>query len=200
VTKTLKLKYKGFELELEFERNWYTTNLEVERGKTIYQILFELLIDGRMVNQKYLAKVLQSQNIQLSSTTIIKSMRIIEKALQNSRNSKLSSMRFRRKPHGGLQRVLDKKNPRGAYSVSQYRIIREAIYRMLTERQLEKKPYSIEELRDRCLSSLRQKGQEAGVNLGKPTLLKKLGEVIENHPNLPKPIGIRKSPGRPRRK
>ncbi|HIH08082.1 MAG TPA: hypothetical protein HA237_01795, partial [Candidatus Diapherotrites archaeon] len=91
------LRYKGHSIELEFKTNIFFAREEIARAKTLYQKLFEYLIDGRTVSYRGLAKVLARRGINIEKGTIRFAVLRIEEALKKSPDPVLQKMGFVKK-------------------------------------------------------------------------------------------------------
>jgi hypothetical protein len=115
----LNVSHKGYNLRLVLPYNSYYATQEFEPGKTMYQILFEHLIDGTTVSQGGLVRRYKWVNIFIRRTAIKWMMGKIEAALKTSKDRRLREMRFVTLPSGGVTPVLSRKTSRPRSTVMQ---------------------------------------------------------------------------------
>jgi len=157
----LTLSYKGFSLRLEFKTNSYYVRTEFEPGKTLYQILFEHLVDKRAVSVKGLARKYRNVNPFLRDWPIACMMQRIEAALGECPNEGLKRMRFVKLPRGGANPVIKRQRPTSRFTEEQRRVIERTIGIL----HLRGRKPSYEEIRAACLTVLARKGLQENVSL-----------------------------------
>ena len=155
----LTLRYKGYSLQLRFELNSYYMRTPFEPGKTLYQLLFEHLIDGKPVSCRGIARKYKAVNDSITANSIKKIMGRIESALKSSCDKRLRKKRFVTLPRGGASPVLERKSSESRFTEVQRAIIDKAVTAL---RSKGKKP-TPKEIRAACLRVLREKGLNGNV-------------------------------------
>ncbi len=182
---SLTLRYKGFSLKLVFKANTYYTKTPFEPGKTLYQTLFEHLIDGKTVSCHGLAKHYKKVNSYINPGAISQLLKRIEAAVKKSPNRKLRKKHFKRPQIGGASPVLSRKSPISRFTPAQREIFEKTIG--LLHKQGKRPRYK--EIRRACLNSLQKKGLAGNVILSDLAIWrakKRLGLPIRPPPR-PKP-------------
>ncbi|MDP2974279.1 MAG: hypothetical protein Q8N60_04465 [Candidatus Diapherotrites archaeon] len=123
----LNIQYKDYNLQLVFPYNSYYATKEFEPGKTIYQILFERLIDGNVVSPFGLAKRYKKVNPLIGGKVIISLMRRIEAALRTAKDERLREMRFTKKEKGLAALQMREQRAYVRYNKARMEIINAAI-------------------------------------------------------------------------
>lgn len=165
---TLTLSYKGFSLPVELKINSFYARTEVEPGKTIYQILFEHLVDRKTISLSGLCRRYKEANEFISSGSLVYALRKIEAAKKVSSNPKIKLMVFKRLKRGEGNPVSARYSKMGRFSQEQKEIVMKAI-ELLHSRV--KEPGN-ERLRQECLRALAKHGLAANVVLGDSTIIR----------------------------
>ena len=176
----LILSYKGYSLTLSFPtKNYYMTK-EFEPGKTLYQILFEHLIDGKAISLRGLAKQYKKVNLDISPMAIRWVMGKINYALKASPDKRLRKKCFIMLPSGGAGAVLLRKSHRARYTLKQRAIIEETLRKLHKQGR---KP-TIAKIRAACLNALHKEGLAKNIMLHKSAIRdykKRLGLPLRHH-------------------
>jgi len=188
----LVLNYKDYSLTLVFRQKSYYAGMPFELGKTIfcpdktlYQILFEHLIDKKTVSLGGFVAKYKEINPEITIGSIALLMKKIEAAVKQSKNPNLRKMRFKRMPHGGANPVLSRTSASSRFTPTQRKTLEETIKEM---HKLGKKP-SYERIRDACLQALHERYLSENVvlsNLAIWKLKKRLGLPIVKRQRRPK--------------
>lgn len=166
--KEVALSYKGFSLNLVLKKDTFYKTKEVEPGKTLYQILFEHLIDGKTVSCKGLAREYKNVNASITARSIINVMKKIEAAVGGSQNSRLKEKHFKTLSRGGASNVLSRQSVNSRYTSRQREIIKETI----KEKTKQGATPSYKRMRTDCLRALGEKGLAENVTLSNLTIWK----------------------------
>lgn len=180
----MNLEYKGYSLKLEFLVNTYLIETEIVKGKTLYQKLFEYLIDGKIVSAKGFARVIKRHDPTnpVSFTSIMNSMSRIEAALKKSHNPGLKKMVFLKQGQGGYNPVINRENSKSRLTPAQLRILDNA-----TEEKMSQGGCYMSNLREYCLAALTNKNLGENVVLTFGTLKRSLQRVRIQRKKLQKP-------------
>ncbi len=162
----LNLLHKGYSLRLVFPYNSYYANQKFESDKTLYQILFEHLIDRKAVLPFELAERYKKVNPLIRGCAIILLMRRIEAALGTAKDKRLREMHFIKKEKGlaALQRQKQKAYVR--YNKARMKIINATIQELYGKGGIPANRV----IRDACLQALRKAGLAEKVILPPRTL------------------------------
>lgn len=176
----LTLKYKGYALNLEFVKKGYYCTKEFEPGKTIYQILFEHLIDKKLVEpgkivKKYAGTI---KNYGFSSNTINHFVTMIQNASKKSPNKLLQSMRFVRVSHGGAHPVVNRISPKSRYSRQQSEIMS----RVTEEFLRSGKPINIAEIKAAYFAALESASLHTNVKLTDTYVRRRVSQKLNLQP------------------
>ncbi len=155
----LTLRYKGYSLQLSFELNSYYMRTPFEHGKTLYQLLFEHLIDGKTVSSKGIARHYKPVNDSITGGSVSKIMERIESALKASRDKRLRKKRFVTLPRGGASPVLERKSSESRFTEAQ----REVIMRTGNAFRKQGRKLTLKEFRYACINALNRKGLDDNV-------------------------------------
>jgi len=178
------LRYKGHSIELEFKTNIFFAREEIARAKTLYQKLFEYLIDGRTVSYRGLAKVLARRGINIEKGTIRFAVLRIEEALKKSPDPVLQKMGFVKKEQfgRGSGRPVSRNSSKVRFTTAQKTVIEDTIEKALREGTATRGSYSI--LMEQCLAALKRKGLGKEVALHESSVKRALRNVLAKHPEL----------------
>ena len=180
----LDLSYKGFSLKLVFQRSTYYSTTEFEPGKTLYQVLFEHLMDGRTVSLGGLVRQYKKVNSDIRPRVIADLVQRIELAVELSKDRLLNRKSFRKLKQGGANPVFSRRNINSRFTPAQRDLIDQTIKLMHGEG---KPKYA--EIRIACLVALRKAklgGNLAISNLALLRAKKRLGLPIQKRSS-PKP-------------
>ena len=166
--RVLTLRHKGYSLKLVFRADTYYTETAFEPRKTLYQILFERLVDGKTVSLRGLARHYKKVNPDINPGAIRQMLGRIEEAAKKSKNSKLRKTRFKRLPIGGASTVISRKNPSSRFTPAQREVIEGTINGLY---KLGKLP-RYADIRVTCLVALRKKGLGGNVVLSDLAILR----------------------------
>ena len=153
----LNVSHKGHSLRLVFSKNSYYTRQKFKPGKTLYQILFEHLVDGKPVSMMDLARKYKKVNLFIGSFTVGQLMKVIETALKKSKDKRLREMRFTK-----LHRIGKSFTPK------QRKIIESIMRKMHSGGKMP----SNNVVRDACLNALRQRNLAGNIIFGSNTVRK----------------------------
>lgn len=81
--RVLTLRHKGYPLKLVFRADTYYTRTVFEPGETMYQILFEHLIDGKIVSCRGIARHYEKVNPDINPGAIQQMLARIEAAAKS---------------------------------------------------------------------------------------------------------------------
>lgn len=174
----LHLSYRGIALDVPAPNNSFAT-AEIVHGKTIYQILFEHLLRGRIVSAKGLARACTKRGVELSSEGVRNMMKRIEIAAANSSHPNVSAMRFNRHGRGGSLAVFNRFSSRSRFTLQQRELIHLIIMNALRQGTKSRK-----ELTKLCISALNQAKIGQNVLLGGEALNNAIHRVEEQNPDL----------------
>lgn len=97
-------RHKGLSLTMHFKQNSFYVRTPLEGGKTLYQLLLERLVEGRVFNISAMARRLCRHAPTLNDRIINNAMARIEAAAKRSTDKRLRRMRFKRMQKGGTQK------------------------------------------------------------------------------------------------
>lgn len=134
--------HKGYSLRFSLEGanyNYYCTK-EFEPKKTIYQLLFERLIDKKLVEPSRLVEEYAPKigNYGFSAQNVRNFVKRIESALKTSPDKRLRSMSFVRLSQGGASSVFDRSHRKARYTEEQRKVMRGVIKRYTSRPKFEK--------------------------------------------------------------
>ncbi|HIH07806.1 MAG TPA: hypothetical protein HA237_00380, partial [Candidatus Diapherotrites archaeon] len=157
---------------------------EIARGKTLYQKLFEYLIDGRTVSYRGLAKVLARRGFNIEKGTIRFAVLRIEEALRKSSDPALRKTMFMKKEQfgRGSGRPVSRNSSKARFTAAQKTVIEDTIEKALREGTATRGSYSI--LMEQCLAALKRKGLGKEVALHESSVKRALRNVLAKHPEL----------------
>lgn len=162
----LTVHYKDYSLPMDFQRNSYYTSTELEPGKTIYQILFEHLIDKKTVFMRRLARKYAGVCPFINAAAIRWCLKNIEAALKKSPDKRLNEMRFIKAPHGGATDVMVRRSSRSRFTPPQKALFLGQIKKMHSRGR--NPPF--EKIRHDFLETLQRKNLDANVVVGFNTI------------------------------
>lgn len=150
----LTLRHKGYSLQLRFEVKSYYMRTPFEPGKTLYQIIFEHLIDGKTVSLRGLARKYAKVNLDIRGAAIKRMMKTIEIAAKKSSDARLRKKRFVTLPRGGASPVLERKSSESRFTEAQ----REVIMRTGNALRKQGRKPTLKEFRYACINALNRAG------------------------------------------
>jgi len=171
------LKHKGYTLKISFRTTQYYARTEFENGKTLYQILFEHLIDGRAVSLKGLVRKYESKNPDITTRAIAYMVEKIEDSVKGSPNKRLRGKKFKKLTRGGANPVLSRQNINSRLAPGQREILEQVIKSMSKRKKAP--PYK--QIRAAALRRLEAAGLAKNLALSDLTILrakKRLGLPI----------------------
>ncbi|MCX6799307.1 MAG: hypothetical protein NTW59_04410 [Candidatus Diapherotrites archaeon] len=170
----LQLEYKGHSLQLRLSSGYYAKALFRFKGKarpiTLYQRLFEALVDGEAVSVIQFARECQRINPSANDGAVDNVMRRIRGAIAKSGGPKLNALSFNRMPAGGSHGSAAM--PIRAISPEQRRILLEAKRQVFL--QGDRSPQALAKA---CNRALALAGCDEGVILTSKTVALVLGRV-----------------------
>ncbi len=162
----LNLRYKGFELQIELPTRSYYAVTKVKGRKTLYHLLFEHLIDGKVVNAKEFARRFKKVAPTISGSAVNYIMRKIEGAVKKSPNPKLRAIKFQRERRGGAHPAVTRLAAGARFTAEQNKIIGRVISGIVKN----DRPCTWIYIRNKCLTELEKKGLATDMVLARTTI------------------------------
>ncbi len=155
-------------MPLYFKNKSYYSKTEFEPGKTLYQILFEHLVDGRVVSQKALARKYSSVNPFIGGGALARAISKVELSLAKSPNAILKKKKFLKLSQGGANPVISRKKAMSKFTHSQKAVITAGFKRIFRSGRNPSNAL----VRKYCLKELAKKGLVENVILSMRTISK----------------------------
>ncbi len=166
----LQHRYRNqrYRLVLRFPRRGYYLRTHFETGKTIYQILFEHLVEKKIVSAGALARKYKKVNPVISPGIFMQAIKRIETSLKTAQDPRLKAMKFVRPKIGHGSPPINRRSPNANYTARQREIIDEATKMMY---QKFKHPTRAM-IRIGCMQMLKKEGLAENVAISNRTIIK----------------------------
>jgi hypothetical protein len=123
----INLRYRGLNLSITLAYLGYYARTPLYAGKTLYQMLFEELVDSKGTTPRQIMALCKRNAPYLDESNVKRIKRIIETAAAQSTNIRVSNLRFIRFPRGGHGPSINRTSPIARYTAEE----REIIHRVL---------------------------------------------------------------------
>jgi len=139
-----KLKHKGHEITLTHQSRSFYTHTKLEGDKTLFQVLFEMVVNGEKIALKRLVTKYKPKSPYINSSTIKYCLEKIERAIKQSPNEKTRQLQIRRVTQRDRGDPKIRTNPQTRYPKWQKAMLTDIIQKMHandnipTNREIEK--------------------------------------------------------------